>query len=458
MADREFPQPVITPGPVTDRDIYTVARLLGEVRQLLEQGFAEIWIEGEITNLVKAGSGHYYFSLKDETAEVRCALFRTRADALGMDVADGSKVLARARVTLYEPRGAFQLIVQYLEDAGEGELRRQFEALKQKLLKEGLFDPAHKKTLPLFPATVGLITSPSGAALHDLLTTFHRRCPAIRLIIYPTSVQGERAPQEIIAALGLANTRQECDALILARGGGSLEDLKAFNDEQVARAVYACKLPIVCGVGHEIDVSICDLVADERAATPTAAAERVSPQSADWLQKLDALRRHLLRITAHKLSTYMQRNDELGHRIVRPEQRLEQGRERLLKAELQLRHLAMDRLQDSALSLMEFRSRLAAVTPRGRIRQDQTATKGLAHRLRSATTHSLSHHEQLTQGLAARLHTVSPLATLERGFAVVKRHDSGKIVREAENAPVGEKVDIQLAKGGLLCTVNKHRT
>ncbi|MDE2196596.1 MAG: exodeoxyribonuclease VII large subunit, partial [Gammaproteobacteria bacterium] len=270
------PQEIPAPG-TPERQVFSVSRLNHEARALLEGGFPLLWVEGELSNLSRPASGHLYFSLKDAAAQVRCALFRNRATLLRCKPAEGMQVLVRARVSLYEPRGDFQLIVEHMEDAGHGALQRAFEQLRQKLAGEGLFDPAHKKPLPAMPGIIGVVTSPSGAALRDILSVIRRRQPSARVILYPAPVQGEGAGAKLAAMIRTASARAECDVLIIARGGGSLEDLWAFNEEAVARAIHACALPIISGVGHEIDFTIADFVADARAPTPTAAAELVTP-------------------------------------------------------------------------------------------------------------------------------------------------------------------------------------
>jgi exodeoxyribonuclease VII large subunit len=276
--------PDLSPNSPPPREIFTISRLNREARVLLERGLGSLWLEGEISNLSRPSSGHWYFSLKDEAAQVRCAMFRQRNLLVRFPVRDGSHVLARGRVSLYEARGEFQVVVEHLEEAGEGLLRRRFEELKARLGAEGLFDSRHKQPLPRLPGRIGVITSPTGAALRDILHILRRRFPAVPVLIYPVAVQGEAAPREIEQALRLASARRDCDVLIVARGGGSLEDLWAFNDEAVARAIFACPIPIVSGVGHEVDFTIADLVADERAPTPSGAAERVVPDRAEWLR------------------------------------------------------------------------------------------------------------------------------------------------------------------------------
>ena len=273
-------------GARAERDIYSVSRLNREVRVLLERGFGVLWVEAEISNFSRPSSGHWYFSLKDANAQVRCAMFRQRNMLCAFTARDGQKVLVRARIGLYEPRGEFQLIVEHMEDAGLGALKRKFEELSARLKAEGLFEAERKRPLPALPRRIGVITSPSGAAVRDILHVLARRFPAVAVMVYPVAVQGAQAPAEIVAALKLACRRAECDVLILARGGGSLEDLWAFNDEQLARAIVASSIPVVSGVGHEIDFTIADFAADVRAPTPSAAAELVVPDAEEWLAAL----------------------------------------------------------------------------------------------------------------------------------------------------------------------------
>ncbi|HKL78459.1 MAG TPA: exodeoxyribonuclease VII large subunit, partial [Gammaproteobacteria bacterium] len=277
----------------SDLPVYTVSRLNHEARGLLESGFPLLWIEGELSNLSRPSSGHMYFTLKDEQAQVRCAMFRGRNRLLRFKPADGTKVLIRAQVSLYVARGEFQLIVEHMEEAGEGALQRAFEELKRKLAAEGLFADELKRPLPTFPRQVGVITSATGAAVRDVLTTLRRRFPALPVVVYPVPVQGQAAAPAIAEALATANRRAECDVLILTRGGGSLEDLWSFNEPEVARAIRTSDLPVVVGVGHEVDVTIADFAADVRAPTPSAAAELVVPDAREWLATLDRLRRRL---------------------------------------------------------------------------------------------------------------------------------------------------------------------
>src|SRR5580692_12739975 len=294
----------VTPESATrvGRDVYSVSRLNREVRTLLERGFGMIWLEGEISNFSRPSSGHWYFSLKDAGAQVRCAMFRQRNMSCTFTARDGQKVLVRARIGLYEPRGEFQLLVEHMEDAGLGALRRRFDELAAKLAAEGLFAPERKRPLPGLPKRIGVITSPSGAAIHDILHVLARRFAAIPVLLYPVAVQGAAAAAEIVAALNLAGRRAECDVLILARGGGSLEDLWAFNDEALARAIAASPIPVVSGIGHETDFTIADFAADVRAPTPSAAAELVVRSRDEFERHIAVHQRHLVQQMRYLLS------------------------------------------------------------------------------------------------------------------------------------------------------------
>src|ERR1700728_3269492 len=322
----------------SDRDIYSVSRLNREVRVLLERGFGALWLEAEISNLARPSSGHWYFSLKDSAAQVRCAMFRQRNMLSAFTPRDGQKVLVRARIGLYEPRGEYQLIVDHMEDAGLGALKRQFEELSAKLSQEGLFAAERKRLLPGLPKRIGVITSPTGAAVRDILHVLARRFPAAPVLIYPVRVQGAQAAAEITATLQLANQRAECDVLILARGGGSLEDLWAFNDERLARAIVASPIPVITGIGHEIDFTIADFAADVRAPTPSAAAEIVVPDAEEWLSSLRRLDARLQRALLRSMQARAQRLRWLCGRaaMVSPSARLAQQSQRLDELEQRL--------------------------------------------------------------------------------------------------------------------------
>lgn len=444
----------LTSSAPPPRDIYTVSRLNREAKLLLEGGFPSIWVEGEISKPAFPPSGHVYFSLKDSQAVVRCALFRGSLRLSGAPPRDGMHVLARVRVSLYEGRGEFQLIVEHLEEAGEGALRRAFDQLKQRLAQEGLFDAAHKKPLPRLPRRIGLVTSASGAVLHDIVTTLKRRFPAIGVLLYPVPVQGAGAAEKIAAAIQLAGKRRDCDALIVARGGGSLEDLWAFNEEIVARAIYACPLPIVSAIGHETDITIADFVADARAPTPTAAAELLSPDWREW----DAAFRRLAQRAAQRVRARLQQAaqhlDWLDARVVHPRHRIEMLRQRLHGLVLRLRLAQTARHRVLRGRLTELSTRLHRLSPALRVHAQWLQHRHLQQRLNTAARYLLETGRTRLRQLAQTLHALSPLATLDRGYAIV-RAENGAVLRAAGAARPGERVQAQLARGTLDCRVEK---
>ena len=392
------------------RDIYTVSRLNQDVRTLLEGEFPSLWVEGEVSNLSRPSSGHLYFSLKDAKAQIRCALFQNRAFLFRDCPRNGQQVLVRGRVSLYEPRGDFQIIVEYVEEAGAGALRRAYDELRLKLEREGLFAPERKRLLPRFPRRIGVITSPTGAAIRDVLTTLRRRCPSVPVLLYPVPVQGDGAAERIASTIRLAAERRDCDVLLLARGGGSLEDLQAFNEEPVARAMVACAIPLVTGIGHETDVTIADFAADLRAATPTAAAELASPDRLEWLRRV--------RLLAERLDGALQR-----------------------------------RFADQRQRLAELTRRLDRAQPRHRLRDRAQRLDDLDQRLRAAVRQRLETASQRLHGLSGHLQALSPLATLDRGYAIVRRHPGGEILRRADDTRVGDTVEALLSQGRLHCQV-----
>jgi exodeoxyribonuclease VII large subunit len=341
----------IIPSIQPARDIYTVTRLNREARAILEGSFPILWVEGEISNLSQPSSGHLYFSLKDAQCQVRCAMFRTRNLLLNFAPKNGLLVLVRAQVSLYEGRGEFQLIIEHMEPAGDGVLRLAFEELKRRLAAEGLFSASHKIAIPAIPRCIGVITSPTGAAILDILSILRRRFPAIPVVVYPVPVQGPGAAAAIARTIALADARKDCDVLILARGGGSLEDLWAFNEEIVARAIYACELPIVTGIGHEIDFTIADLVVDRRAPTPSASAELVSPDRQQFLGHLAALERRLWSLTKVRLNRARESLRWLERRLIYSGRRLQDLAQRLDDLSLRLDRARRATLRDQAMRL-----------------------------------------------------------------------------------------------------------
>ena len=392
----------------------TVSQLNRQVKTLLEKGIARLWVQGEISNIAKPASGHIYFSLKDDSAQIRAAFFRQRQRGPTIGLKNGDQVLAFGRVSLYEPRGDYQLIVEQMEPAGEGALKRQFEVLKRMLAAEGLFDEDRKQALPELPERIGVITSPSGAAVRDILSVLGRRFPSIPVIVYPSAVQGDAAPPELIAALQTAIDRDECDVLIMSRGGGSLEDLWAFNDEKLARVIADCPIPVISAVGHEVDFTIADFVADMRAPTPSGAAELVVPDREDWLRSINSLAARIARLGQRAVEERSQTLDWLTRRLVQtsPEQTL-------------LRQ--HDRLRET------YRRLVTSISQR-------VANSG--HRL-----------ELAMRGLQA----VSPLATLDRGYAIVEDAESGNVLMNAGNATVGGDIRARLANGELTATVKSKK-
>jgi exodeoxyribonuclease VII large subunit len=449
MAEFELPR----------RDVYNVTRLNREVRAVLEGSFPLLWVEGEISNLARPSSGHIYFSLKDPSSQVRCAMFRGNRLRLRFQPANGQQVLIRARVSLYEGRGEFQLVAEHMEPSGEGALRLAFEQLKQRLAAEGLFDPARKRPLPRFPSQIGVITSPSGAAVRDVISVLGRRFPGIPLLIYPVQVQGEAAPGQIVRALELAAGRADCEVLILCRGGGSLEDLIAFNDETVARAIRTCPIPVVVGVGHEIDYTIADFAADQRAATPSAAAELASPDRADWLQRFARIGARVLQAQQALLETRKQRSAHLAQRLQRlhPGQRLRQQQQRLDEWERRLHQTMTRRHERGAERLARLRSRLLGQTPAHRLDRLRLRQHNLGQRLDRGMQQGLQNQAQRLGRAADTLDAVSPLATLNRGYSI-SRLPGGEVLRDSAQTKPGEQVETRLARGRILCKVVVSQT
>ncbi len=433
----------------------SVSELNRLARTLLEDGIARIWVEGEISNLSRPASGHVYFSLKDSAAQVRCAWFRQRQRGPTINLKNGDQVLVFGKVSLYEARGDYQMIVEQLQDAGDGELRRRFEALKQRLQAEGLFDTERKRDLPSLPACVGVITSPTGAAIRDIMSVLKRRFPAIPVIIYPTTVQGEAAAGQIAAAIAVAARRNECDVLIVARGGGSLEDLWPFNEEMVARAIAECPLPIVSGVGHEVDVTIADFVADLRAPTPSGAAEIVVPDQADWQRRLAAMSLRITMLGSRLLQDRQQAFDWLSRRLLQCSPAVQVARQRDWLKNLRqiLAGAVRHDLSARARRLEKTRGRLLQCSPVLRLQRRAGTLQNLQGRLLAANKAQLGQLKN-ELGLAQRaLASVSPLATLERGYAIVSAADSGAILTNAKQVKPGAAITARLATGTFEATV-----
>ncbi len=491
--------PGADPDAASARSVYTVSRLNKEVRTLLERGLGVVWVEGELSNFSQPSSGHWYFSLKDRDAQVRCAMFRLKNTVLGFTPKAGQHVIARGRVSLYEPRGEYQLIVDTIEEAGLGALQREFERLKAKLAAEGLFASERKRSLPRFPRRIAVVTSPTGAAVRDVLNILARRFPPAAVLVHPTAVQGAAAAPAIVQALQLASARMDCDVLILARGGGSLEDLWAFNDERVARAIRACAIPVVTGIGHEIDFTIADFAADARAPTPSGAAELVAPDRVACLEaltrmesRMSACMRRELRVISSRFANVNARLRQAhpGMRLVHQAQRLDDLEQRLAGATKGLLYTRRHRLSEAYTRLVQRSPQMRLALQTQRLDDLQQRLAGASRALLNTRHHRLSEalsklirrspehlarecgrreevlrarlDHAVTQYLSRLSHRVSlakktldmasPLATLARGFAIVTRAD-GTLVTDARSVPPGEEVEARLASGRLRARV-----
>ncbi|MBJ9233708.1 exodeoxyribonuclease VII large subunit [Citrobacter koseri] len=428
--------------------IFTVSRLNQTVRLLLEQEMGQVWISGEISNFTQPASGHWYFTLKDDTAQVRCAMFRNSNRRVTFRPQHGQQVLVRANITLYEPRGDYQIIVESMQPAGEGLLQQKYELLKAKLQAEGLFDQQYKQPLPSPAHCVGVITSKTGAALHDILHVLKRRDPSLPVIIYPTAVQGDDAPGQIVRAIERANARNECDVLIVGRGGGSLEDLWSFNDERVARAIFASRIPVVSAVGHETDVTIADFVADLRAPTPSAAAEIVSRNQQELLRQIQSAQQRLGMAMDYYLANRNRRFTQLFHRLQQQHPQLRLARQQTMLERLRQRmSFALDnQLKRAASRQQRVLQRLNQQNPQPRIYRAQTRIQQLEYRLAENVRARLSATRERFGNAVTHLEAVSPLSTLARGYSVTTATD-GKVLKQTRQVKAGDVLTTRLSDG-----------
>ncbi|SLM62134.1 MULTISPECIES: exodeoxyribonuclease VII large subunit [Dickeya] len=428
--------------------IFTVSRLNQTVKQLLEAEMGQVWLSGEISNLSQPSSGHWYFTLKDERAQVRCAMFRNSNRRVTFRVQNGLQVLVRATLTLYEPRGDYQLLAESMHPAGDGALQQQFEQLKQRLSAQGLFDVQHKQPLPKPARQVGVITSASGAALHDVLHILQRRDPSLPVVIYPTAVQGSEAPAQIVRAIELANLRRECDVLIVGRGGGSLEDLWSFNDERVAHAIFASRIPIVSAVGHETDVTIADFVADLRAPTPSAAAELVSRNQQELLRQLQAQRQRLEMALDYYLAQRQQQLARLQHRLHQqhPQLRLARQQTQLIRMKQRLNDAIQQQLRRQKHQQERLNQRLTQQHPQPRLHRAQQHIQQCRYRLQHALEKQLNQQKQRFGEACSHLEAVSPLATLARGYSVTTTA-TGQVMKKTTQIAPGDKLKTRLRDG-----------
>jgi exodeoxyribonuclease VII large subunit len=438
----------------TERDILSVSQLNRKAKQLLETHLPLLWVEGELSNVSQPSSGHWYFTLKDDQAQVRCAMFRNRNLLVRLKPLQGQHVLLRARVSLYEGRGDYQLIAEHMEEAGTGALQRAFDELKIKLASEGLFDEALKKSLPSLPKHIAVITSSTGAAVRDILSVLARRFPAIPVSVLPVPVQGKEAAPQIVKAIELANRAGIFDVIVVARGGGSLEDLWPFNEEIVARAIHHSVLPIVSAVGHETDFTIADLVADLRAPTPSAAAELITPDGEAWLENFIGLEILLEDAMERRLTNARQKLEWLRARLRHPGERLQQQAQRLDGLEIRLQRAFKHELRDLQRRLQSLVLRQKLLQPSQRLQQLNRQVTQHLKQLRDCTQQQLQMRKQRLSETVRVLQTVSPLKTLERGYSITTR-ESGAVIHTSAEVNVGDSLQTRLAHGELLCRVEK---
>ncbi|VAW59009.1 Exodeoxyribonuclease VII large subunit [hydrothermal vent metagenome] len=437
-----------------ERTVYSVSELNKTIRGLLESQFPLLWIEGEISNLAEPASGHIYFTLKDAKAQVRCAMFKGRKQLLRFKPVNGQQVLIRAKVGLYEARGEFQLVAEHMEEAGDGALRREFEELKARLEKEGLFDEALKQPLPELPKCIAVITSGTGAAIRDVLSVLARRFPSIPVQVYPVAVQGENAAPQISKALYRASKSKSCDVILLVRGGGSLEDLWAFNEEQVARAIVLCDVPVISGVGHEVDVTIADFTADYRAATPSAAAELVSPNQQTYLHKFQSFQRQLIRLMQNNMSRLNEQSQWLQSRLKmqHPHSQLMQQSQQLDDLTRNLQAAFESIISEKKHDLKYHVQSLLNNRPDQFIDYQKAQLADLSSRLVYASELNIENKQQQLANLSRTMQAVSPLNTLARGYSIT-RDANGETVSNARQLRKGDVITSEFRRGKITSRV-----
>ena len=448
--------------PIADNKeikIISVTELNKLAKSLLENGIPKLWIEGEISNLARPASGHIYFSLKDETSQIRCAWFKQRQSINANDISNGMKMLALGKISLYQPRGEYQFIIEKMETAGEGDLKRKYEELKQKLFNEGLFDRERKLEIPKLPKKIGVITSPSGAAIRDVLSILKRRFPLLPIVIFPITVQGDNAAPDIENALKNANLRADCDVLILTRGGGSLEDLWAFNEEIVARAIHVSKIPIISAIGHETDTTIADFVSDVRAPTPSGAAEIVTPDQNELLKLIKTLFGRIEHETNQYINSKYQSMDWLNKRLsqsnpimtVRKQIEISGNLRKVLFSSIG-RNLS---IHSKAVDSLKFR--LNSSSPKLEIQKAISHLSEMQLKITTSTKSSVTKLNSQLTALGKTLDSLSPLKTLDRGYAVARDSKTKKIISNSEKVSINSQIDIKLAKGEIAAKVIKRK-
>jgi len=437
-----------------NRQIFTVSELNRTVRQLLENSLPMLWVEGEISNFARPGSGHWYLTLKDEKAQVRCAMFKNSNMRVNFKPANGTSVLVRCRAGVYEGRGEYQLVVEHMEEAGFGALQRQFDQLKASLASEGLFDSAHKKSMPQAVNHVGVITSPTGAAVRDVLSVLKRRFPAIKVSIFPTAVQGDQAAGQIVDAIAMANQHNQCDALIIGRGGGSLEDLWPFNEEAVARAIFSSQIPTISAVGHEIDFTIADFVADLRAPTPSAAAELISPDGSEMHAQLRGLEASLINTVHRCLQKYDQNVVNLHKRLRHPGRKLQEQAQHLDHLDIRLKRAVQNRIEQHQHQIILKRDRLLRQHPKTLLIERGQKVKNIVGQLSKIVSQQLKTKTRHAEQVIHLLDAVSPLKILSRGFSVIRDHKN-VVIKSVSSVSLGENLKGRVADGEIHFAVTK---
>ena len=439
----------------TTKSILTVSQLTGMLRTSIESQFADLWLEGEVSNLRMPGSGHVYCTLKDECSQIRAVLFRSTALRLKFALQEGMCIIVRGRLTVYETRGEYQIVLDSVEPKGVGALQLAFEQLKTRLGAEGLFDEARKAALPPFPARVGIVTSPTGAAIRDMLSVLHRRWPTLHIIVVPVPVQGEGAAKHIADAVTSLNEEGLADVIIVGRGGGSLEDLWSFNEEVLVRAIAASRIPVVSAVGHETDVTLTDFAADRRAATPSAAAETVVPVLADVVERLRVLAVRTTQTMARHCVFEQRRLEAQIGRLAQIRFRIREEWQRTLEIGDRLKTLTCDRLVGYRDSVRDRQHELAGLNPVFLVKRSLSLISFLTHRLERQITVLSEGRRRRMAAIAAQLAQLSPLAILGRGYSILSRARDGAILRKAADAQLEEEIIARLSQGQLRCTVKR---
>ena len=449
----ETNNPFSTHGNDIKRKIFSVSELNAEIKHVLEQRYPFIWLTGEISNFRIPASGHFYFSLKDNVSQISAVMFRGQQRQLKFDPEDGLNVTGMGRISVYEPRGTYQIILEYLEPAGVGALQLAFEQLKDKLAAEGLFDDQHKAQIPFLPNKIGVITSSSGAVVHDILQVIERRFANVAIQLYPVKVQGDGAVADIVSALALLNELGQCDVAILARGGGSLEDLQAFNSEPVARAIFDSKIPIISAVGHETDYTIADFVADLRAPTPSAAAELAVPEKSALQRRCREVTARLNSIILNYYSVLRLKSRDLSQRLIHPRRKIEDLRMRLDDLDFRLNRTFNNRLRRDRENLVFRTDRLMANTPQLFIRKAQHQLYQNINNLLKTFIILTNSKQLILRELTAKLEALSPVAILSRGYSITRSLDDGRVIKDPRTVSLDQEVEVMVAKGRLFCRV-----